>query len=397
MSIESAVILAAGEGQRLRPLTKHRPKPMLPAATSPILEYVFDALIDAGVDDLHVVVGYQRSRVQEHFGPTYRDRTITYHIQEKQLGSGHALMQAREAVTGDFLVVNGDEIVSTDTVTAVLEAHSAADVCTLAVVESTAAPLYGAVRLDGETVTELTEKPGSGAYRLLNIGVYAFGPSFFSTVEQLDREDGELGLTDSITAVLDRGGHVRGIKAGGLPSEVTYPWDLPALAQTLLVDGQVSEPARDPGVYVADAAQVAESATLHAPVVIGTDAVVEPGAIVGPNTAVGHSVTVEAGAVVRDSVLDTDTHVHANATLIDTVTGRNVEVGAGAAAPGGPADVRVDTTVHKSERLGCVLADRTRLGGGATVTPGLLVGPGATIAPGVTLHQNIKEDAEVQG
>ena len=397
MSIESAVILAAGEGQRLRPLTKHRPKPMLPAATSPILEYVFDALIDAGIDDLHVVVGYKRDRVREHFGPTYRDRTITYHTQEKQLGSGHALMQARESVTGDFLVVNGDEIVSTDTVTAVIDAHSATDVCTLAVVESTAAPLYGAVRLDGETVTELTEKPGSGAYRLLNIGVYAFGPSFFSTVEQLEREDGELGLTDGITAVLDRGGHVRGIKTDGLHSEITYPWDLPALAQTLLTDGHVNEPAREPGVYVAETAHVADAATLHGPVVIATDAVVEPEAVVGPNAAVGRNATVEAGAVVRNTVLDADTRVRANATLVDTVTGRGVTVGAGATAPGGPADVCVGTAIHEDQRLGCVLADRVRLGGGSTVAPGLLVGPGATIASGVTLRQNIEEDAEVQG
>jgi len=264
-------------------------------------------------------------------------------------------------------------------------------------VESTAAPLYGAIRLDGETITELTEKPGSGAYRLLNIGVYAFGPSFFSTVEQLDHEDGELGLTDAITAVLDRGGHIRGIKTEGLHSEVTYPWDLTALARTLLADGQVSEPAREPGMYVADTAHVADEAALHKPVVIATDAVVEPGAVIGPNAAVGRNATVEAGAVVRNTVLDADTRVRANATLVDTVTGRGVEVGAGATVPGGPADVRVGTTIHEDQRLGCVLADRTRLGGGATVAPGLLVGPGATIAPGVTLHQNIGEDAEVQG
>jgi len=83
MNNRSAVVLAAGEGSRLRPLTKHRPKPMLPAATKPILEHVFDALIDAGVSDITVVVGYQRNRVQSHFGPTYRNVPITYCTQEK--------------------------------------------------------------------------------------------------------------------------------------------------------------------------------------------------------------------------------------------------------------------------------------------------------------------------
>ncbi|MXR41862.1 NTP transferase domain-containing protein [Halobaculum sp. WSA2] len=397
MSINSAVVLAAGEGQRLRPLTKYRPKPMLPAANRPILEYVLDALIDAGIDDLHIVVGYEADRVQNHFGPTYRNRTITYHTQEKQLGSGHALLQARDGLDGDFLVVNGDEVVDTETVAAVVDAHSAADVCTLAVVESAEAPLYGAVTLEGSTVSELIEKPGTGAYRLLNAGVYAFGPSFLSTVEAVDRADGELALTDGIADLIDRGGHVRGVRADGLHSEVTYPWDLTALASTLLADGRVNEPEAEPGVYVADSASIAEDAVLYGPIVVGPDAVVEPGAVVGPDAAVGPNVTVESGAVVRRSVVDTDTRVGANATLVDSITGQGVEIGAGATAPGGPADVRVGDRVHEDERLGCVLADRARLGGGATVRPGLLVGPGADIAAGVTLHRSVDEDTEVQG
>mgnify|MGYP006273437613 FL=1 len=397
MSIDSAVVLAAGEGQRLRPLTKYRPKPMLPAANRPILEYVFDALIDAGVDNLHVVVGYEGDRVQNYFGPTYRNRTLTYHIQEKQLGSGHALLQARDALDGDFLVVNGDEVVDTETIKTVVEAHSTEDICTLAVVESAEAPMYGAVTLDGSTVTEFIEKPGTGSYRLLNAGVYAFGPSFFSTVENVERTDGELALTDGISAVINRGGHVRGVTADGLHSEVTYPWDLTALASTLLGDGRVDEPERTPGVYVAESASIADNADLYGPVIVGADAVIEPGAVVGPDVAVGPNTTVEAGAVVRRSVVDSDTRVGVNASVVDSITGQGVEIGAGATAPGGPADVRVGEQVHENERLGCVLADRARLGGGATVTPGLLVGPGADIAAGVTLRRNVDENTEVQG
>lgn len=397
MSISSAVVLAAGEGQRLRPLTKHRPKPMLPAANRPILEYVFDALIDAGIDDLHVVIGYERDRVQNHFGPTYRNRTITYHTQEKQLGSGHALLQASDTLTGDFLVVNGDEIIDSEIITAVIDAHSTEDVCTLAVVESTEAPLYGAVTLDGGTVTEFIEKPGSGTYRLLNAGVYAFGPSFFSAIENVERTDGELALTEGISDVIDRGGHVRGVKTNGLHTEVTYPWDLTALASVLLSAGLIDEPEITPGEYVADSASIAEDANLYAPVVIGPDAVVEPGAVVGPDVAVGPNTTIEAGAVVQQSVIDTDTRVGGNATLVDSITGQGVEIGVGATAPGGLADVRVGDHIHENERLGCVLADRARLGGGATVSPGLLVGPGADIAAGVTLRRNVDENAEVQG
>ena len=109
--LSSAVVLAAGEGIRLRPLTANRPKPMLPAGTRPILEHVLNALIDAGVEDIHLVVGYQANRVRSYFGPTYRDVPITYHTQANQLGSGHALLQARDGPDGSFLLVNGDQII----------------------------------------------------------------------------------------------------------------------------------------------------------------------------------------------------------------------------------------------------------------------------------------------
>ena len=178
---------------------------------------------------------------------------------------------------------------------------------------------------------------------------------------------------------------------------MTYPWDLTALASTLLGDGRVDEPERTPGVYVAESASIADNADLYGPVIVGADAVIEPGAVVGPDVAVGPNTTVEAGAVVRRSVVDSDTRVGVNASVVDSITGQGVEIGAGATAPGGPADVRVGEQVHENERLGCVLADRARLGGGATVTPGLLVGPGADIAAGVTLRRNVDENTEVQG
>ncbi|WP_277552359.1 sugar phosphate nucleotidyltransferase [Halobaculum limi] len=397
MSIDSAVILAAGEGQRLRPLTKYRPKPMLPAGNRPILEYVFDALVDGGIDNLHVVVGYEGDRVQDYFGPTYRDRSLTYHKQEKQLGSGHALLQARDALEGDFLAVNGDEIVEAETINAVVNAHSVDDSCTLAIAESAEAPMYGAVILDGDRVSELIEKPGSGSYRLLNAGVYAFGPSFFSALENADQTNGELALTEGISDIIDRGGHVRGVKIDGLHSEVTYPWDLTSLACKLLADGRISEPETAPGLYVSESASVADEAILYKPVVIGPDTVVEPGAVVGPYTAIGQNASVEAGAVVRRTVLDADTRIGANATIIDSITGQGAEIGAGVTAPGGLADVRVNNQIHENERLGCVLADRAHIRGGATILPGLLVGPGADIGVGVTLHRSVDENTEVQG
>jgi len=396
MQLDSAVVLAAGEGTRLRPLTKHRPKPLLPAANRPILSYVLDALIDAGVDDLHLVVGYQRDRVQDHVGPTYRGRTVTYHVQEKQLGTGHAVLQARDAIDADFLVVNGDEVVTPGMVEAVVDTHSTTDAATLGVVESDRAAEYGAVSLDGDRIVELVERPDDDSYRLLNAGIYACGPSLFADIESTERRAGELYLTDAIADQIREGNAVRGVRIEGLWSTATYPWDLLTVARDLLAIGHVDEPERSRGVYVDETASVHDDATLRAPVVVGPDAAIGPGAVVGPDTALGRNTTVESGAVVDGSVLDIDTRVGANATVVDAVTGQGVTVGPGAAIPGGEADVRVGTTVHEGRRLGCIAADRATVGGGATVAPGTLIGPDARVATGAYADGVVPESAEVR-
>ena len=179
----SAVVLAAGEGLRLRPLTANRPKPMLPAGTQPILEHVLDALINADITDIHLVVGYKADRVRSHFGPTYRDVSLTYHTQTNQLGSGHALLQAQDGLDGSFLLVNGDQVIDSKIVERVSDVHSSA--ATLAVVEGSQAANYGAVTVEDNEITTLTEQPSTGEFRLFNAGVYAFTQEIFPVLDTL--------------------------------------------------------------------------------------------------------------------------------------------------------------------------------------------------------------------
>jgi glucose-1-phosphate thymidylyltransferase len=418
MSVRTAVVLAAGEGTRLRPLTRNRPKPMLPAANRPILEHVCDALIDAGVDRLVFVVGYRRERVQEHFGPSYRGVPIEYVVQDKQLGSGHALLQARETVDGALLVVNGDRLIAAESVAAVRDAFAEDDArAALAVIERADASQYGAVRLRGRDIEEIVEKPDSDAFRLINAGIYAFDASVFEAIEATPREDGELALTDTIARLVD-GERVRGVRTGGLWVDATYPWDLLEVASEVLARGRVAglgrtdggsehpeaegasrseatAQERAEGVWVDPSARVAEAATLRAPVVVGPDCELAAGAVVGPDAALGRNVTVGANATVERAVLDADTRVGAGSTLLDAVTGQSVRLGAVTAIPGGPGDVRVGREVHEDQRLGAVLADRVRARGGVSFAPGTLVGPEATVGTGAHVDGTVPGGAEV--
>ena len=397
MTIRTAVVLAAGEGNRLRPLTHNRPKPMLPAANRPVLEYVFDALINAGIEKIAVVIGYKRNRVQEHFGPTYRDVPIEYLIQKKQLGSGHALLKARAVIDEPFLVVNGDRVLESGLVADVVaefEAYPDA-AATLGVLEHRDARQYGAVALHEGRIDEIIEKPDTDDYRLINAGVYAFRTSIFERIEATERREGEIQLPDTLARLIDEGEDIRGVRIDGLSPHATYPWDLLTLTREILARGRVDEPAREQGVWVDDSALVHEDAILQAPVVVGPDCEVGPGAVVGPDVALGRNVTVEANATVARTVLDTDTRIGPGSTVLDCVTGQDVTLGAANTVPGGPADVRIGSRVFEGRQLGAVVADRVRAGGDVTLAPGTLVGPGAHLHTGVRTRGEIAVDAEV--
>jgi glucose-1-phosphate thymidylyltransferase len=344
---------------------------------------------------LVVVVGYKHDRVQDHFGPTYRDVPVQYVRQHKQLGSGHALLQARSAVDGPPLVVNGDRVIETSMVEAVAEAYERTDpAAAMVVMEHPHAGQYGAVSLENDELTELVEKPATDEYRLINAGIYAFGESIFDEIADTPRSAGELALTDTITRLME-GERVRGVRCEGLWVDATYPWDLLAVAREVLARSRVDATEREDGVWVHDDARVHDAATLRRPVVVGPDSEVGPGAVVGPDAALGRNVTIGPNVTVERSVLDADTRVDAGAILVETVTGQNVRVGAGTVAPGGPADVRVGNEVFEEQSLGAVLADRVTVDGDVSLEPGALVGPSAHLHTGAHVNGRIGEGAEV--
>ena len=392
MEITTGVVLAAGEGTRLRPMTANRPKPMLPAAGRPILEHVLDVLVECGIKELCLIVGYRRERIQEHFGHSYRDVPITYVQQKKQLGSAHALQQVEGEIEKPMLVLNGDRVIDERIVEDVLAGFDGAP--TVSAIEHPTPMEYGAVKVSGDRLTEFVEKPETDDFRLINAGVYAFDPSVFEAISRTDRRGGELQLSDVIETLMDDG-PVEAVRTDGLWADATYPWDLLFLTRELLRRGRVSPPDRDASVWVAESARVHPDATLQPPVVVGADSEVAAGAVLGPNVAVGYNATIGANTTLRDVLLDSDCRIEAGATLLDCVVGQTVDIGAGTVAPGGPGDVRVGERVFENQSLGAVVADRASVGGGVTFAPGTLVGANVDIGTGVHASGTIDDDAEV--
>src|SRR6056297_2869588 len=161
-----AVVVAAGRGTRMGPLTDERPKPLLPIAGTPIVEHVLDTAAPY-VDGFVVVVGYRAAQVKRQIGGTHRGIPVTYAEQAEQLGTAHAVAQAQPHVDEEFLVLNGDVHVTEQLVAA------------LAVQPVKNPRAYGVVELDGERVTRIVEKPDDPPSNLANLGSYRLTPNVF--------------------------------------------------------------------------------------------------------------------------------------------------------------------------------------------------------------------------
>ncbi|MFC6772132.1 sugar phosphate nucleotidyltransferase, partial [Halorubrum pallidum] len=243
----TAVILAAGEGQRLEPLTNRRPKPMVPVANRPLLEHVVEAVAAAGVDRIVLVVGYRQERIRNHFGDGDDwDVTIEYVEQPTQLGTGHAVLQAEPVVDGPFVVLNGDRIVDPAIVSRVRDLARDDESPAMAVTTAEHPREYGVVHLDGDRVTEIEEKPeGTVETNLINAGVYAFSPIVFDAIRET-HATGELAITTTLTERATTEG-LTAVRYDGRWLDVSNLWDLLTVNAALIGESERTATS-DPGV-----------------------------------------------------------------------------------------------------------------------------------------------------
>ena len=382
-----AVVLAAGEGRRLEPLTDVRPKPMLPVANRPLLEHVVESVVEAGIEEVVLVVGYKRERIQSHFGDGDDwGIDIEYAVQKKQLGTGHAILQAEDRISGPFLVLNGDRIIDASIVERMRNADAADD--TLVAVTRAEDPSgLGVVEMEGDRVVGIAEKPPRHAItsEVINAGVYRFDPGAFDAIRDTETT-GELAITATLDRLAEEG-RVRALRYRGTWLDVSHLWDLLAVNASLL-DGEA--------LSVPGTGRIGKNAVVTDGVALGPDAWVGPSTTVLSGTAIGENARVGANAVIENTVVLPDATIGAGAVLRDCVVGENAHVGPNTTVEGGPADVVVDGSVHEGVGLGGVVGDGTRIGGAVSVHPGAVIGNATTVEPGASVEGRVPSNAEVR-
>ncbi|MBI2856784.1 MAG: NTP transferase domain-containing protein [Chloroflexi bacterium] len=390
--MEQAIILAAGEGQRLRPLTVHRPKVMLPIGNKPILQYVLEAVASFGIRRVVVVVGYRKEQVKDYFGSGEKlGLDIKYVEQKKQLGTAHALLQAREPADEVFLVLSGDNIISPATIEPLLALTSP----TILVKPQKDVSKYGVVTVEKGRAVGIVEKPVGDTEALANTGIYVLTKDILASI------NGEVDLPSVLNAQIEQGKAVAVQETEDDWLDVVYPWDMLKLNATLLTNVKPETAGvLEPGVSIRGKVEIGEGSIIRSgsylvgPLVIGKNCEIGPHSCLFPATSIGDNVVVSPFCYVRNSVVFRDVQLGPYSCLEDSVCGEGTRIAGQFLVRSAKTVVYVEEERHVVT-MGAVIGERCQLGAGIVVKAGTTVGNDCRVQSMKLLQDNIEDGSLV--
>ena len=235
-----AVVLAAGKGTRLRPLTEDKPKGMVEVDNKPILTHCFEQLAELGAEEFIVVVGYLKERVIEYYGDEFEGVPITYAHQRDQNGLAHALLTVEEYIDDDFMLMLGDNIFSANLSDVVKrQQEDRADAAFLVEeVPIEEASRYGVCDTNkyGE-ITDVIEKPDEPPSNLVMTGFYTFSPAIFHACHLVQPSNrGEYEISEAVDLLIRSGRTIDAIRLDGWRTDIGYPEDRDAAEERLQLE-----------------------------------------------------------------------------------------------------------------------------------------------------------------
>ena len=369
--MKQAVVLAAGEGQRLRPFTVTKPKVMLSIAGKPILQYVIEALAQNGIRNIVLVNGYHKEQILDCLGSGEQlGVEITYVTQEKRLGTAHALAQARGVTESEFLVLPGDNLIEVDAIAQFVTVKPEA-----VLVKKVDNPArYGVVTLDNGLVKNITEKPKEARTDIINTGIYAFSTEVFDFIEP------ELDIPDVLNKMIAQGKPIAAQETEGTWLDVVYPWDILSLNNTLLHQIKADMAGTiEKGVSLSGPVSVGKATVIHSnsylagPVVIGKNCDIGPHTCLLPATSIGDNVVISPFTEIKNSVIGDDVSIGPGCIIEDSVIDKGCIIKGRFTALSGQAEVTVDHE-HHLVNIGAMLGEGCLLGNTVTAQPGAIVG-----------------------
>ncbi|HEX9375242.1 MAG TPA: sugar phosphate nucleotidyltransferase [Actinomycetota bacterium] len=371
-----AVVMAGGQGTRLRPLTSNQPKPMLPIVGEPMMQHILRLLRRHGFTDVVVTVQFLASVIRNFFGDgSDLDLNLTYATEEQPLGTAGSVKNAEPELTETFLVISGDAVTDFD-LAEVVRFHREREAAVTVVLKRVPDPLEFGIVITAEDgrIERFLEKPGWGEVfsDQINTGIYVIEPEVLSFIPQGEEFD---FAHDLFPLLLDKGlpmyGHVaRGewTDVGTLESYLEVHRDVLDRKVRLEVGGFELEG----GIFLGQDAEIEPGAKVTGPVFIGPNSRIEAPAEVREHTVLGANAVVKGGAFVHRAIVHDNAYIGPSASLRGCVVGNNTDIGRGA---------RLDE--------GVVVADECKIGEGSVLNPRVKVYPFKIVEPGALVTQSI--------
>ncbi|MCU1623973.1 MAG: mannose-phosphate guanyltransferase [Frankiales bacterium] len=372
-----AVVMAGGEGTRLRPMTANQPKPLLPVVNRPVMEHVLRLLRRHGFDEAVVTVQFLASLVRTYFGDGEDlGMHLSYATEVTPLGTAGSVKNAEAALRDDsFLVISGDALTDID-LDGLVKAHRERDALVTVCLTRVQHPLEFGIVVAGEDgrVDRFLEKPSWGQLfsDTVNTGIYVMEPEVFDYVAAGEVVDWS---GDVFPALLAAGAPVYGYVGTGYWEDIgTHESYVKAQADVLnrQVEVEISGFEMSPGVWIGEGAEVDSDATIKGPVFIGDYAQVEAGAELREFTVLGDNVVVKRGAFLHRAVVHDNAFIGPYANLRGCVIGKSTDVMRAA---------RIDE--------GAVIGDECVIEEEAIVHDGVKVYPFKTIEAGAVVNTSV--------
>jgi len=372
-----AIVMAGGEGSRLRPLTSRRPKPLAPVANKPVMEHILDLLRRHGVTEIVATVHYLADEVESYFGDgSAFGVSLQYVVEDTPLGTAGAVKLA-ENLLGDapFLVISGDALTDLD-LGALVADHERSGASATITLQRVPNPLeFGVVITDEDRrITRFLEKPSWGEIfsDTINTGIYVLDPVVLSYMERGKSYDFS---RDIFPRLLHEGKLVSGYIAseywtdiGNLQQYQQANYDALSGKVRIEIAGKEAQP----GIWLGEGCRVDPGAVLLAPVVLGRNVVVEAGATIGSESVLGNATIVAHNASVVRSVLWDNAYV-GEASVVEGTTLADHNI------------VKDHVTIGE----GCVIGSGCILGSGAVVRPNLKLWPDKSVSSGAIVSMSL--------
>ena len=375
-----AVIMAGGEGSRLRPMTCTAPKPMARILGKPIIEYVFDTLISGGVTHAAITLGYLPHIIENSYEHGYKNLKLDFIREEEPLGTAGSVKNASAAFKEPFVVISGDAVCDFDIEKIMLYHKASGAMVTIVATDADDPREYGVVKVGEENrVKGFLEKPSwsQAVSSLANTGVYIINPECMKLVPKGKKYD---FASDLFPLMIERDMPIYCYHIDGYWCDVGNT-DAFLKCQRDAFDGKFNAPVNQSanGIYLKDKLPAGDYG-INPPVYIGSDVEIADGAQIGPYAVIDDNCFIGENAKIRRSaVLD-------NSSVSSDVSVTGAVVCAGAALKKGAA--MFEGSVAGS---GCVIGESSSIKPGVCIWPGKIIGSGAVVSDNVK-YGNIRSD-----